>query len=58
MTDRLNVVLSVKLPQWARRGIKELAHENDTSMSEIAREYILDGHEADGFTEEAEHGRE
>jgi hypothetical protein len=48
MSDRLNEALTVKLPQSVRNALNAVARDNDKSMSEVAREYIIDGLRNDG----------
>jgi predicted transcriptional regulator len=48
MSDRLNETLTVKLPQAVRDALNCMARDNDKSMSEVAREYIIDGLRNDG----------
>ncbi|MCK9288113.1 MAG: hypothetical protein M0P29_11180 [Sphaerochaetaceae bacterium] len=55
MSERLIDGLTVKLPPKVRDALRTIARDNDKSMSEVAREYIIDGLKADGITEEAEH---
>jgi hypothetical protein len=48
MSERLIDGLTVKLPQNVRGALKNMARDNDKSMSEVAREYIIDGLRNDG----------
>lgn len=48
MPERLIDGLTVKLPAKAREALKNMARDNDKSMSEVAREYIIDGLRNDG----------
>ena len=43
MSERLIDGLTVKLPQNVRDALKNMSRDNDKSMSEVAREYIIDG---------------
>lgn len=48
MSERLIDGLTVKLPPKVRDALKNMARDNDKSMSEVAREYIIDGLRNDG----------
>ena len=47
-TLRLIDGLTVKLSPNVRDALKKTARDNDKSMSEVAREYIIDGLRSDG----------
>lgn len=48
MSERLTDGVAVKLTPKIRAALETIAKDNDKAMSEVAREYILDGLERDG----------
>ena len=48
MPERLIDGPTAELPQNVRDALKNIARDNDKSMSEVAREYIIDGLRSDG----------
>lgn len=48
MSERLIDGLTVKLPLNVRETLRAVAKDRDKPMSELARQYILDGLKADG----------
>ena len=49
MPERLIDGLTVKLPTEVRDALKTMAWDEGRSMSEVAREYIINGLRNDGF---------
>lgn len=49
MSNRLNDSVTVKLQGPIRDSLERVAKDNDKSMSEVAREYIIDGLRNDGI---------
>ena len=48
MSERLIDGLTLKLSPNVRDALKNIARDNDKPMSEVAREYIIDGLRSDG----------